>query len=54
MKKFIFKVLLRVDGYPCIKGFEVYAADEVMARGILRGQSAVMGWSVVEIKTEGV
>lgn len=50
MKKFEFSVLLRVDNFPCTKGFVVYANSLDMARGILRGQAAIMGWQVLEIR----
>lgn len=50
MKRFEFNVLLRVNNFPCTKGFVVYANDLTMARGILRGQAAIMGWQVLDIR----
>jgi len=49
MSKFEFNVLLEIGGVSRWKEFRVYAADVGMARGILRGQSAVMGWRVLDI-----
>jgi hypothetical protein len=47
MDSFFFRVFLRVDGVPCTKGYRVRAVDEGMARGMLRGQTAIMGWEFI-------
>lgn len=50
MRKFSFRVYMRVDGRLCTKGFKVYAVDESMAKGVLRGQAADMGYEIIDIE----